>query len=123
MPTFAPTPTLGLTLVDVPPEVAPPEVEPPEVDVDWLCCTPWFIVADELTSVDCWLAVTELVVVWLPEPVPGCVFTLTPGLMFAPALTSLFWMPTLAPTPTFGFTLVEVPPPDGACAVEVDDCV
>jgi hypothetical protein len=95
---------------------------------DWFCVTPWFIVEDELTSVEDWLAVTALLVVWLPDVLPGCVFTLTPGLMFAPALTSLFAIPTLAPTPTLGLTFVEVPPLDaesdeGACAMVVEDCV
>src|SRR5438105_14810758 len=61
-------------------------------------------------SVDCWFACTELLVVW-PLEAPGWVLTPTPGLMFAPALTSLFAMPTFAPTPTFGFTLVEDPEP------------
>ena len=55
------------------------------------------------------MAVTELFVVW-PLEAPGCIFTLTPGLMFAPALISLLAMPTFAPTPTFGFTFVLVPP-------------
>jgi hypothetical protein len=91
-------------LVDVPPE------DPPALDEAWRWSTPWFIVEDELMSVDDWLAVTELDVLWLPEVLPGWVLTLTPGLMFAPAFTSLFAMPTFAPTPTLGLTLTPVPP-------------
>jgi hypothetical protein len=112
-PTLAPTPTFGFTLVDVPPAAAAPGAAPADVDEDWFCVTPWFIVEDEFTSVDDWFAVTALLVVWLPgwpTAAPGCVFTFTPGLMFAPAFTSLLPMPTFAPTPTFGLTLVDVPP-------------
>src|SRR4051812_28151052 len=36
-------------------------------------------------------------------------FTLTPGLMFAAAFTSVLLMPTFASTPTFGFTLMVRP--------------
>jgi hypothetical protein len=50
-------------------------------------------------SVELWFAVTPLDTLWSPLP------TLTPGLMFAPAFTSVLLMPTLASTPTFGFTL------------------
>src|SRR5687768_3022207 len=50
-------------------------------------------------SVELWLALTPLHTFWSPLP------TFTPGLMFAPALTSVLLMPTLASTPTFGFTL------------------
>jgi hypothetical protein len=67
--------------------------------VDWSCCTSCDMLEDEFTSVDDWLAPTLLLVDWLPE------FT---------------------PTPTFGFTLVEVPPLDaestaGSCGTVVDD--
>jgi hypothetical protein len=34
-----------------------------------------------------------------------------PGLTLTPAFTSLLPMPTLAPTPTFGLTLVPLVPP------------
>ena len=49
-------------------------------------------------SVELWLALTPLPTFWSPLP------TFTPGLMLAPALTSVLLMPTLASTPTFGFT-------------------
>jgi hypothetical protein len=63
------------------------------------------------------LAETPLVTLWLLLP------TLTPGLMFAEALTSLFAIPTLAPIPTFGFTLsVEDPPEVEGVLAEVADC-
>jgi hypothetical protein len=105
MPTFAPTPTFGLTFTpllldedegELPPEAALGELEP--VCDDWLDCAPWFIDEDEFTSVDDWLADTLEFVVLLPLPM------FTPGLMFAPALTSVLLMPTLASTPTFGLT-------------------
>jgi hypothetical protein len=57
-------------------------------------------VDDEFTSVDVWLADTELEVLRSP-----LLLTLTPGLMFAPALMSVLLTPTFASTPTFGFTL------------------
>ena len=80
-------------------EDAPPaDALPPVVD-DWLVCAPWFIEDEEFTSVDDWFAETLEFVVLLPLP------TFTPGLMFAPALTSVLPMPTFAPTPTFGLTL------------------
>jgi hypothetical protein len=60
--------------------------------------TPWFIVEELPTEVDCWLAVAPLVTVWLPLP------RFTPGLMFAAALTSVLLMPTLASTATLGLT-------------------
>src|SRR5688572_17541380 len=50
-------------------------------------------------SVELWFALTLLDTDWSPLP------TFTPGLMFAPAFTSVLLMPTLASTPTFGFTL------------------
>jgi len=53
-----------------------------------------------LVSVELWLALTLLEVLWSPLP------TFTPGLMLAPALMSVLLMPTLASTPTFGFTFV-----------------
>jgi len=126
MPTFASTPTFGLTFT--PPEGAvvepdgldePPAADGellPEVDgelepevlpepVDWLCCVFWLMVDDGFVVVALWFALTPLETFWSPVP------ALMPGLTLAPAFTSLFEMPTLAPTPTFGFTLV---PPDGA---------
>ena len=65
---------------------------------------PWVVVEDEFTSVDVWLAVIELDVLRSPLE-----FTLTPGLMFAPALMSVLLMPTFASTETFGFTLSRLP--------------
>jgi hypothetical protein len=133
MPTLASTPTFGLTFT--PPEgnvlelelegleeppaaegellpeaegALPPVVLEPEVlpePVDWLCCVLWLMVDDGLVVVALWLAETPLETFWSPVP------ALMPGLTFAPAFTSLFEMPTLAPTPTLGFTLV---PPEGA---------
>jgi hypothetical protein len=96
MPTFAPTPTLGLTFTPVP-ELPPAAAD--SVEDDWLVEPPWFIVEDELMSVELWFALTLLDTDWSPLP------TFTPGLMFAPALMSVLLMPTLASTPTFGFTL------------------
>ena len=72
-----------------------------------LLLVPWFIVEDEFTSVDVWLALVELLVVF--EPLP----TFTPGLMLAAALRSVFETPTFALTPTFGFTLSEEDELDG----------
>jgi len=124
MPTFASTPTFGLTFT--PPEGAVVELaldgleEPPAADgelpvvlepevlpdpVDWLCCVLWLVADDGLVVVALWLAETPLETFWSPVP------ELTPGLTLAPAFTSLFEIPTLAPTPTLGFTLV---PPEGA---------
>jgi hypothetical protein len=87
----APLVAVGLRLAELVPFVP--------VEEDWLEVTPWFIVDDEFTSVDDWLALTLLSTLWLPLPM------FTPGLMFAPAFTSLLDTPTLAFTPTFGFTL------------------
>lgn len=75
----------------------------PEPD-DWLVCAPWFIVEDGFVVVALWLADVLLETFWSPEPM------FTPGLTFALALTSVLLMPTLASTPTFGFTFT---PPDG----------
>src|SRR4051812_11226907 len=105
MPTFAPIPTFGFTLVVLPPgepdgvpAVAPdwPVVELPDGLVVELCevAAPCVIEDDELMSVDCWLADTPLDTLWSPLPI------LTPGLIFAPALTSVLLMPTFASTPT-----------------------
>src|SRR6185503_4372381 len=79
------------------------------VDEDWLVCAPCVRVDDELVSVDVWLAVVLLDTDWSPLE-----FTLTPGLMLAEALTSVLLMPTLASTPTLGFTstLVSVDVPE-----------
>jgi hypothetical protein len=66
----------------------------------WFVDAPWFVVDDEFTSVDDWLADTELEVFRSP-----LLLTLTPGLMLAPALMSVLLIPTFASTPTFGFTL------------------
>jgi hypothetical protein len=106
MPTFAPTPTLGLAFVPPAEPLLVPEVEDCAVD------TPWFIVELELMSVDRWLAETPLATAWPPPP------TFTPGLTFAPRLTSLLLMPTLAPTPTFGFTLSDEDLPLDAALVD-----
>jgi hypothetical protein len=126
-PTFASTPTFGLTftppegdvleplvlpldaegaLVVVPlalPEVLVEPEELPEPE-DWLVCAPWVVVDDGLVVVALWLADTPLDTFWSPVP------RFTPGLTFAPALTSLLLMPTFASTPTFGLTFT---PPEG----------
>src|SRR5687767_2146928 len=96
MPTLASTPTFGFTFT-----VAPLPVEPSlpgvallpglavmllEIEV-WQHCVFWFMLADEFTSVDCCEALTLLLTVWSPLP------TFTPGLMFAPRLTSVLVMP------------------------------
>lgn len=89
---------------------------------DWFVDAPWFRVEVALVLLDCWFALTPLVTDWLPSP------TCTPGLMFAPAFTAEFAMPTFASTPTFGFTLSdcvpdvgdEVPVPDVEPDVEPD---
>lgn len=96
---------LPLLAGELPPVAAPLEPEALPEPEDWLVCAPWFIVEDGLVVVALWLALTPLETFWSPLP------ALMPGLTFAPAFTSLFEMPTLAPTPTFGFTLV---PPEGA---------
>jgi hypothetical protein len=49
-----------------------------------------------------WFAATLLDVFWSPLPM------FTPGLMLAPAFTSVLLMPTLASTPTFGLTFTSV---------------
>ena len=127
MPTFASTPTFGLTftplLVEVDGELLePPAADPVDPVCDWVCedwvlCAPCDMLDDEFTSVEVWLADTPLFTVLLPLP------TLTPGLMLAPALTSVLLMPTLASTPTFGLTftpvLVDVEPD---VEPPVDDC-
>jgi hypothetical protein len=107
IPTFAPTPTFGFTfsvlpllVLDVDGEVLDDRL--PEV-LDWVLEAPWFMVEVEPISVEVWLVVTPLVTVWLPSP------TLMPGLMLAPRFTSVLLMPTLASTPTFGFTLSVLP--------------
>jgi hypothetical protein len=76
-------------------------------DDDCVVEAPWLMVDDGFTLVDCWFAETPLVTSWLPFP------TWTPGLMLAPAFTGEFAIPTLASTPTFGFTLLLVLPVDG----------
>src|SRR5687768_11149515 len=96
MPTFASTPTFGFTFTPVP-ELPPAAAD--SVEDDWLVEALWSIVEDELMSVELWFALTLLDTDWSPLP------TFTPGLMFAPALMSVLLMPTLASTPTFGFTL------------------
>lgn len=73
-------------------------VDPLEVD-DWSVVALCVVVELGLVMVDCWLALAPLVTVWSPLP------TFTPGLMFAPAFTDELLTPTLASTPTFGFTL------------------
>jgi len=127
MPTFASTPTFGLTFtppegevleplvlpldaegVLLPPPLAAPEVlvEPEELPEpeDWLVCAPCVVVDDGLVVVALWFADTPLDTFWSPLP------KFTPGLTFAPALTSLLLMPTFASTPTFGLTFT---PPEG----------
>jgi hypothetical protein len=130
MPTFASTPTLGFTFtppegeVLLEPPVADGEDEPPaglvlpevlpEPD-DWLVCALWSMVDDGLVVVALWFADTLLEVFWFPVP------RFTPGLTFAPALTSLLPIPTFASTPTFGFTFT---PPEGDVLLPEDwvDC-
>jgi hypothetical protein len=68
-----------------------------------------------LVVVALWFALTPLETFWSPVP------ALIPGLMFAPALTSLLLMPTFASTPTFGFTLT--PPEGDVLLVEPELCV
>jgi hypothetical protein len=73
------------------------------------------MVEDGLVVVALWLAETPLEVFWSPVP------TFTPGLMFAPALTSVLLMPTFASTPTLGFTFTppeaDVEPLGAGCEV------
>jgi hypothetical protein len=69
---------------------------------DWLDCAPWFMDEVEPTSVEDWFAETLEFVVLLPLPM------FTPGLMFAPAFTSVLLMPTFASTPTFGLMFTPV---------------
>src|SRR5688500_835373 len=96
--TLASTPTFGFTLT-VDPEVLEGCVLEGCVVERWSVDADWFIVEDELTSVDCCPAATLLETDWSPSP------TFTPGLMFAPALMSVLLMPTLASMPTLGFAL------------------
>jgi hypothetical protein len=98
--TFASTPTFGLafTLVPALPPVAAGSVAG-DVALDCVLDALWSIVEEELMSVELWFAVTPLETLWSPLP------TFTPGLIFAPAFTSVLLIPTLASTPTFGFTL------------------
>jgi len=88
---------------------------PVEVPDDWSVDAPWFMVdvAPELLVV--WFADTPLVTFWLPSP------TCTPGLMFAPAFTDEFAIPTFASTPTFGFTFVLELLVEGEVLLEPDD--
>ena len=118
-----PVPDVPLLVLDgallVPDGALPPDafVDPealPEPD-DWLVCAPWFMVDDGLVVVALWFALTPLETFWSPVP------ALIPGLMFAPALTSLLLMPTFASTPTFGFTLT--PPEGDVLLVEPELCV
>jgi hypothetical protein len=122
-PTFAPTPTFGLTSVllvvpEVPalsadePLVLPDVVELSVEDaplacpdesalVDWSLVAPCDIDDDAFVLDDCWLAVAPLVTLCDPSPM------FTPGLTSAPMLALEFATPTFAFTPTFGFTLSE----------------
>ncbi|HYY60333.1 MAG TPA: hypothetical protein VE756_02990 [Burkholderiales bacterium] len=100
------------------PDVVPEALPEPE---DWLVCAPWFMVEDGFVVVALWFADTLLEVFWSPVPM------FTPGLMFAPALTSVLLMPTFASTPTFGFTFT---PPEGVVVLpellgceDCEDCV
>jgi hypothetical protein len=125
MPTFASTPTFGLTFMPPEGEVLDPLVPPldaegvllpleaPEVPVepdelpdpdDWLVCALCVVLDEGLVVVALWFADTPLETFWSPVP------RFTPGLTFAPALTSLLLMPTFASTPTFGLTFT---PPEG----------
>ncbi|HEY5897060.1 MAG TPA: hypothetical protein VIV54_05820 [Burkholderiales bacterium] len=90
-------------------------LEPEPVVEDWLVCALWSIVDDGLVVVALWFAETLLDVFWSPLPM------FTPGLMLAPAFTSVLLMPTLASTPTFGLTFTPVLlEEDGEVC---DDCV
>jgi hypothetical protein len=101
IPTFASTPTFGLTSIERPlvvdgVEEAPLAAEP----LDWVLVAPWLIEVEVSELVELWFAETLLEVDWSPP------FTFTPGLTFAPALTLLPPTPTFAFTPTFGSTVV-----------------
>jgi hypothetical protein len=104
-PTFASTPTFGLTSIDRPVGEVVLEVdgaEPPVAaePLDCVLVAPWLMVLDVSLLVELWFAETLLDVDWSPP------FTFTPGLTFAPAFTSLPPTPTFAFTPTFGSTVV-----------------
>jgi len=126
MPTLASTPTFGLTFT--PPEgevvdallevesagcgavlpVAALGLEVPDAlpePEDWLVCALWSIVEDEPVMGALWVALAEPVDT-LVSPVP----TFTPAPTLAPAFTGELPIPTLASTPTFGFTFT---PPEG----------
>ena len=80
--------------------------------LDWSVEAPWFIVDVAFVVLVCWFALTPLVTDWLPSP------TCTPGLMFAPAFTDEFAMPTFASTPTLGFTFTPEPLVEGEVLLE-----
>lgn len=104
-----------LVLVDGEEVLPAAALEPEPVVEDWLVCALWSIVDDGLVVVALWFAETLLDVFWSPLPM------FTPGLMLAPAFTSVLLMPTLASTPTFGLTFTPVlPEEDGEVC---DDCV
>jgi hypothetical protein len=108
MPTLAFTSTLGLTLSRLPDEVEGDDVgdaEPELVDDAWPLVTPWFMFDVAPMLLEVWLAFTLLEVVLLPVVEP-LVPVLTPGLTFTPAFTLELATPTLALTPTLGFTFV-----------------
>ena len=116
-PTFASTPTFGLTFVPV--EVEEPlegeALEVPLVELlDWPVVADWSVVDVGLVIVDCWFADAPLVTSCVPPPV------LTPGLMFAPAFTFELLTPTFASTPTFGLTFVPVEVEDPLDGEELD---
>jgi hypothetical protein len=116
-PTFASTPTFGFTLTELP--LTEPLHHGVPLEEDCALDVPWFIVELEPWSLDDWLAATLLETDWSPDP--EALPVLTPGLTFAAALTSLFAMPTFAPTPTFGLTLAPLAPEPADRSVE-DDC-
>jgi hypothetical protein len=107
IPTFAFTSTLGFTLSRLPDEddEVVGDREPDVVDEVWPLVTPWFMFDVELVLLDVWFAFTLLEVEFVPVVEP-LVPVLTPGLTFTPAFTFEFATPTLALTPTLGFTLV-----------------
>ena len=92
---------------------APCGIVVPE-DEDCALLTPWFMFDVAFVLLELWFALTALEVELLPVDEP-LVPVLTPGLMFAPALTPELAMPTLAFTPTFGFTCVLDHHPVVAC--------
>jgi hypothetical protein len=91
MPTFAPTPTFGLTFVveDVAPgeevEGVLPRDDPDEAD-DCVPLADWFSVDDEFTSSEFWFAVTPL-----PTDCPAAVFGVASAIHFGGAALVSPW--------------------------------